>query len=152
MLGQTKTITVDLDWRAFAYYHPGYHQWITEDGEFEIQVGASAADIRARHTVTLESTQELPCILHLASTVRDWMAYKPAKPVMDQFLGQLTAQLTETFSAGEGEQDSIGMDTLTFMMDMPVLSLLEFVSDKLPMPAETIVSQMLEAVRSQRKD
>lgn len=149
--GQTKTVTVDLDWRAFAYYHPGYHQWITEDGEFEIQVGASAADIRARHTVTLESSQELPCILHLASTIRDWMGYKPAKPIMEQFLGQLRAQLTETFAAGEGEHDGIGMDTLSFMMDMPVLSLLEFVSDKLPMPAETIVNQMLEAVRSQRK-
>jgi len=33
--GETKTVTTQLDLRAFAYYHPAYKQWITESGEFE---------------------------------------------------------------------------------------------------------------------
>jgi beta-glucosidase len=44
--GETKTVTIPLDFRAFAFYHPGYKQWITEDGEFDLLIGASAADIR----------------------------------------------------------------------------------------------------------
>ena len=44
--GETQTVTIQLDVRAFAYYHPGYHQWITEDGAFDILIGASSADIR----------------------------------------------------------------------------------------------------------
>ena len=59
--GETKTVTLALDFRAFAYYHPAYKQWITEDGEFDILIGASSADIRCIQTVTLQSTLELPC-------------------------------------------------------------------------------------------
>ena len=54
--GETKTVSIQLDFRAFAYYHPEYKQWITEDGEFDILIAASAADIRHTLTVTLEST------------------------------------------------------------------------------------------------
>ncbi len=36
--GETKTVTLALDFRAFAYYHPAYKQWITEDGEFDILI------------------------------------------------------------------------------------------------------------------
>ncbi len=44
--GETSTVSIELDFRAFAYYHPEYKQWITEDGEFDILIGASSADIR----------------------------------------------------------------------------------------------------------
>jgi beta-glucosidase len=30
--GETKTVTLTLDFRAFAYYDPAYKRWITEDG------------------------------------------------------------------------------------------------------------------------
>jgi beta-glucosidase len=42
--GQTKTVTIPLNFRSFAYYNPAYEQWITEDGEFDILIGASASD------------------------------------------------------------------------------------------------------------
>ncbi len=51
--GETRTVSIPLDFRAFAYYHPEYKQWITEDGEFDILIAASAADIRQTLTVTL---------------------------------------------------------------------------------------------------
>ncbi|MEJ2353658.1 MAG: fibronectin type III-like domain-contianing protein, partial [Anaerolineales bacterium] len=38
--GETKTVSVPLDFRAFAYYDPAYRQWITEDGEYDILIGA----------------------------------------------------------------------------------------------------------------
>jgi len=46
--GETKSVSIRLDFRAFAYYHPEYKQWITEDGDFDILIAASAADIRTR--------------------------------------------------------------------------------------------------------
>jgi beta-glucosidase len=45
--GETKTVSIHLDFRAFAYYHPEHKQWITEDGDFDILIGASSADIRS---------------------------------------------------------------------------------------------------------
>jgi len=55
------------------YYHPAYKQWITEDGEFDILIGASSADIRCTLPVTLQSTLELPSILNRDSTMREWV-------------------------------------------------------------------------------
>ena len=71
--GETKTVTIALDERAFAYYNPAYGQWITESGEFDILVGRSAADICLKETVHLESTQTLPCLLNRDSVVREWL-------------------------------------------------------------------------------
>ncbi len=71
--GETKTVSIPLNARAFAFYHPGHSQWITEDGEFDILVGASSADIRLQAVVTLKSTSNLPTLLNRESTVRDWM-------------------------------------------------------------------------------
>jgi len=72
--GETKTISIPLDFRAFAFYEPRYHQWITESGEFEILVGASSADIRQRASVNLESTLALPSLLNKESTIAEWLA------------------------------------------------------------------------------
>ncbi|KAA3660451.1 MAG: glycosyl hydrolase, partial [Chloroflexi bacterium] len=66
--GETKTVSIQLDFRAFAFYHPEHKQWITEDGEFDLLIAASATDIRQTMTVTLESTIDLPCILDKEST------------------------------------------------------------------------------------
>ena len=71
--GETQSVSIQLDFRSFAYYHPRYKQWITEDGEFDLLIGASAADIRCRLSVTLKSTLNLPCILDKESTIREWM-------------------------------------------------------------------------------
>ena len=40
--------------RAFAYWDSGSGDWVAEPGEFELLVGASSRDLRARASVTLE--------------------------------------------------------------------------------------------------
>ena len=44
---ETRTVTVHLNARAFAFWHAGHHRWVVENGDFEILVGSSSADIRA---------------------------------------------------------------------------------------------------------
>jgi beta-glucosidase len=43
--GETKSVTVKLDRRAFSYYDVGKHQWTLPAGEFDVFVARSAADI-----------------------------------------------------------------------------------------------------------
>ena len=142
--GETKTVTVALDFRAFAYYHPGYRQWITEDGEFDILIGASAADIRCTLTGTLRSTLKLPCILNRESTVREWLADPAGRVAFDPMYQMIKAQTAAMFG-GEGESGGIGMDPTGFMMEMPLPSLLQFQEGSLPMPADAIVDALLQA-------
>jgi beta-glucosidase len=144
--GETKTVSVKLDFRAFAYYHPRYSQWITEDGEFEILIGASAADIRFRETVTLESTVELPCVLDRESTIREWLEDPRGNEVFGPIFQMMQAQMAETFGDAEEGQEHIGMDTMGFMMEMPLLAILHFQEEALPMGADEMVDMLLGRV------
>ena len=44
--GETKTVSVELNPRSFAYYSTEKHGWVAEAGAFQILVGASSRDIR----------------------------------------------------------------------------------------------------------
>ncbi len=51
--GETATVAVELAARALAYYNDAEGAWVAEVGTFEVLVGSSAQDIRARATFTL---------------------------------------------------------------------------------------------------
>jgi beta-glucosidase len=144
--GETKTVTIPLDFRAFAFYHPEYHQWITESGEFDILIGASSVDIRHTLTVTLESTLELPCILNMESTVREWLADPRGKAVFGPMFDQMRREMARMMSGGEESNELIGMDMMGFLMDMPLVSVLGFQEASLPAPAEAVVADLLARV------
>ncbi|WP_298005928.1 MULTISPECIES: glycoside hydrolase family 3 C-terminal domain-containing protein [Anaerolinea] len=144
--GETKTVAIPLDFRAFAFYHPEYHQWITESGEFDILIGASSVDIRHTLTVTLESTLELPCILNMESTVREWLADPRGKAVFGPMFDQMRREMARTMGGGEESNELIGMDMMGFLMDMPLVSVLGFQEASLPAPAEAVVADLLARV------
>jgi beta-glucosidase len=52
--GQSTTVTLWLDRRAFAFWDSGAGAWAVEAGEFDILVGASSADIRLRAAVRFD--------------------------------------------------------------------------------------------------
>ncbi len=142
--GETKTVTIALDFRAFAFYNPLYGQWVTEDGEFDILIGASSADIRFTKTVNLHSTLELPCKLDMESTVGEWLADPRGKIVFEPVFKQMRVQMAGLFG-GEGEGDSsfIGMDSMSFMMDMPLASILHFQESRLEKSSDEMVAELL---------
>jgi beta-glucosidase len=51
--GEAQTVTFDLDQRALSFYDPERAQWVAEAGEFDILIGSSSRDIRARATFSL---------------------------------------------------------------------------------------------------
>jgi beta-glucosidase len=53
--GETKTATVVLDGRAFAYYDVDAKQWHADPNEFEVLVGRSSQEIALRGNVTLSA-------------------------------------------------------------------------------------------------
>jgi beta-glucosidase len=145
--GETKTVTASLDFRAFAFYHPAYKQWITEDGEFDILIGASAADIRCAETVMLQSTVKLPCLLNRESTIRDWLEDPRGRPVFEPLFRQLMGQMQAMFGEGESEASAIGMDTMGFMMEMPLLGILHFQDGALSTSPEELVDGLLKQAK-----
>ena len=145
--GETKSVAIKLDFRAFAYYHPAYRQWITEDGEFDILIASSAADIRHTLEVTLESTLDLPCILDRESTVREWMADPRGKAVYGPLYAQMEEQSRKRF--GDGDESTMGLDFMDMIGDMPLLSVLMWQKDTFPVHPEELVDGLLVQVHGQ---
>jgi beta-glucosidase len=145
--GETKNINIPLDFRAFAFYHPGYHRWITESGEFEILVSASSADIRQKVNVNLESTLVLPSLLNKESTIAEWMEDPRGKVVIAPIIEQMIARGPQKDVKDlEDTESGIEMGSLEFVKDMPLLAVLMFSQEELPFPPEEIVQAMLDEV------
>jgi beta-glucosidase len=142
--GETRTVTIELDGRAFAYYDPAYHQWVTESGAFEILVGRSATDICLRASVEMESTQVLSSILDSDSTVGEWMADPMGAQVLQPVLQQMMQQMGQ---GGDGDSEGIGMDSSGFLVDLPVASALGFFGGELAAPPEQVVRDLLAQVK-----
>jgi beta-glucosidase len=51
--GEAQTVHFTLDQRALSFYDPARGAWVAEPGEFELLVGSSSRDIRARASFTL---------------------------------------------------------------------------------------------------
>ena len=140
--GETRTVSIDLGFRSFAYYHPAYRQWITEDGEFDLLVGASAEDVRFSLPVTLQSTLKLPCVLNRESSIKEWLEDPRGKAVFEPMFQQMAAQMGSLLG-GEASNEIGGMDMMGFLMDMPLLGILHFQESMLPMPADDLVDGLL---------
>lgn len=54
--GQCKTVTVELDEKAFRYFNVKTNRWEVETADYEISVGASVADIRLTAQVHIAGT------------------------------------------------------------------------------------------------
>lgn len=54
--GETKTVTLTLDRQALAYWDDAQQAWVAEAGEFEVLLGSSSHDIRARARFRLTDT------------------------------------------------------------------------------------------------
>ncbi len=55
--GESKTVTIPLDDKAFRYFNVKTNQFEVEGGEYQIMVGASAADIKLTGTVAAAGTE-----------------------------------------------------------------------------------------------
>jgi len=56
--GESKTVSITLDKRAFAYYNTKINDWHVESGEYELRIGASSRDVRRKATIKVKSTAE----------------------------------------------------------------------------------------------
>ncbi len=139
--GETKTVSVTLDSRAFAYWDPRYNDWISESGQFDILVGSSSADIRLMTMVTLESTQQLPSLINRNSTLGEWMADPAGIAALAPLLQQFQQQVPT-------DSDMLGIDFFNMIRDMPLSKILGWFAGNLPAEPETIVDQLVAQVHS----
>ena len=88
---------------------------------------------------------ELPSLLDRESTLRDWLEDARGQHVFGPLFQQINAQMQAIFGGGEGGE-GIGMEVSGFLMDMPLLEVLEFQGNTLPAAPEEMVAGLLAQV------
>ncbi len=153
--GETKFVSIPLDFRSFAYYQPKYKQWITEDGEFDLLIGASSADIRCRLPVTLNSTFNLPCILDKESTIREWMDDSRGKVIFSSYYSRIETEARKMFGSGGEDRyasdGAMGMDIMDMFNDMPLVSVLMFQKSAWARHPQDIMEELLQQVHGMER-
>ncbi|RLC62777.1 MAG: beta-glucosidase, partial [Chloroflexota bacterium] len=91
--GETKTVHFTLGPEALSYYDPGQKRWVAEPGVFEVLVGSSSRDIRAKAPFTLKAPPPSEAVpgtgLSVDSTLREILDDPGGKAVLEKHLGDL---------------------------------------------------------------
>ncbi len=77
--GASARAQVELDARAFSFWHPVLRRWVVEPGTFTVLVGASSRDVRLRATVDLAG-EDVVVPVDADSTAEEWLAHPVLGP------------------------------------------------------------------------
>lgn len=125
--GETKTVSMKLDARAFAYYNVQIGEFHVESGSFKIMVGRSSADIELEDTVSVESTREIKKKYHLNTTFGDILKDERAASFLEPLYSACTMLEASDIKSEEGESGSNSKAMQDAMMQyMPLRALVSF--------------------------
>ncbi len=86
--GETKTVTVTLDARAFSVWDVDLHDWYIPGGTYQVMAAASSRDVRLCAKVEVEATQELPFRATPNTVFEEIMDNPKAAAVAKSFMSQ----------------------------------------------------------------
>lgn len=119
--GEEKTVTFELEKRAFAYWNEEIHDWYVTDGEYEIQIGKNVEDILLGETVTVHNTAVVSKVYTMNTCLGELLQDEHAQAVMKPFLEGMS-------EAGGEASDAISQEMMAAMMEaMPLRQLLSFI-------------------------
>ncbi|MGB3716416.1 MAG: glycoside hydrolase family 3 C-terminal domain-containing protein, partial [Candidatus Promineifilaceae bacterium] len=88
--GETKAVRLTLDRTSLAYWDDAKRSWVAEAGDFEVLVGSSSQDIRARTTFALIDTVEFDgptkprVVLTINNSIKELLENDEARAVLEK--------------------------------------------------------------------
>ena len=135
--GETRTVTLHLDRRAFAHWDVEFHRWVVAGGGYRVQVCTDAATVVREAAVTLVG-DVIVRELSLDSTVGDWFGHPIVGPMLMQ---GMSAGMTEE----QAQQAAENPDQLKMVESMPMQQFLAFTQGAIPPEALEHMMQLSKA-------
>ena len=125
--GETKTVSMKLDARAFAYYNVQLGDFHVESGSFKIMIGRSCTDIKLEDTVMVESTKVIQKKYHLNTTFGDISKDERAASFLEPLYAACTMlESCDTNSEESGLGSSSKAMQEAMMQYMPLRAMVSF--------------------------
>ncbi|MFO7154410.1 MAG: glycoside hydrolase family 3 C-terminal domain-containing protein [Caldicoprobacter oshimai] len=122
--GEEKTVTFELDKRAFAYYNVDIKDWYVETGEFEILIGKSSRDIVLKDKIFVRSTVTIRKPVHRNTTIGDLLSDPVLAPLTKEFLAKANEK-SPLFNERKDKKEVSEM-MMAMMKYMPLRALVNF--------------------------
>lgn len=146
--GETRRVEMNLDKRSFAYYNVELSDWDAENGEYEILIGASSADIRLSGSIQVSSTQMIKKKYDEYVTMGELMEIPEAAGFMQSMMQQMPDSIMspeemEAYLEDEDDQREIAMDYAAMGMDMPLVKVADMSAGQFP---SEVVQQIVDLI------
>ncbi len=126
--GESKKVFFKLNKTAFAYFNTTEHDWVVEDGRYDIEIGSSSRDIRQSAYIFINNGYVPKVNFTINSIVGDILAHPAAAEVFVDFIKSEVAK--EGGQVGIQSVDDFPDDLMQVFADMSVRTTLDFVSSK----------------------
>ncbi|MEH0628482.1 glycoside hydrolase family 3 C-terminal domain-containing protein [Streptomyces stelliscabiei] len=136
--GESGTVEMNLDRRAFAYWDITRGDWTVAPGRYQVQLGDNAHDVVATATLDLAGDHLLRP-LTLDSTVSEWFGHPTVGPALT---AAMTAGLTQEQAAAAVEGNA---DALLILSSMAMRQFVGFLPHPVPDEALERLMKMSEA-------
>lgn len=122
--GETKTVTFQLNRRAFAYFSNQKHDWIVETGNYTLAAGNSSAALTTQKTIAMQGEKILPTEITMDTTIGDVLRIDGAAKLLEPYAAAFG------LSSGSSDENAMGESTAdmmeAMMKYMPIRGLLSF--------------------------
>lgn len=141
--GETKTVAVMLDKRAFAYWSETTHDWRAESGEYMVMAGPSSEGVFVGAPIEITETNLSRPLFTEESTIRqistDLKGAQVISAMMSQAGGeQVAAAISKLGPAELDDEDAASaspFDAMEMSMDMPLAKIADMSSGAFPREA-----------------
>ena len=121
--GESRTVSLDLDRRTFAYWDVEQPGWAVAPGRYAVQICQDAATVTAERTITLTGDVRVR-ELTLESTVEEWYSHPAVGPA-------LLADLAAGVPADRGIP-AVTPELLRMIGSMPMQKVVDMLGDAVP--------------------
>lgn len=138
--GESRTVELALDRRAFAYYDIELSQWVVAPGDYTVQIGQSAAVVVAESQLTLVG-DVIRRELSLDSPVQDWFSHPVVGPL-------ITRTLAEGMTEEQASQAADTADQMRMVASLPMKQFTHFLTQSgMHLPPDAL-TDMIELSKS----
>ncbi len=125
--GETKTVTMTVDYRSLAWYSTDLHDWYAASGTYELSVGASSRDIRLSAALQLHNSGLLPKKVTGNTTVGELLEDPRTAPILFAWKKELMSlSVPKTEEDGPASEAITNEMTVAMMFSMPLRSVCTF--------------------------
>ena len=125
--GETKTVAVTLDARAFAVWDIELHDWYIPGGTYQVMAAASSRDVRLCAKVEIEATQEIPFVATPNTVFEEIMENPKAAAVVKPFLENPFGTPDEVENTSKTAKESISEEMqLGMLKSLPIRAMRSF--------------------------